>query len=73
MLRDTLQLYYARAKERVELYGGVVEKFSDGAVMAVFGAGVSHGGDAERAVRAGLAVLEAIDGLNAEHGLSLGG
>ena len=70
-VRDTLQLYYARAKERIELYGGIVEKFIGDAVMAVFGAEVSHGDDAERAVRAGLAVLEAIDGLNAEHGLDL--
>ena len=70
-VRDTLQLYYAHAKERIELYGGVVEKFIGDAVMAVFGAEVSHGDDAERAVRAGLAVLEAIDGLNAAHGLDL--
>ena len=70
-VRDTLQLYYARAKERIERYGGSVEKFIGDAVMAVFGAEVSYGDDAERAVRAGLAVLEAIDELNAEHGLDL--
>jgi len=39
--------------------------------MAVFGAPVAHGDDAERAVRAGLRVLEGIDGLNSEHGLDL--
>ena len=41
-------------------YGGTVEKFVGDAVMAVFGAPVAHEDDAERAVRAGLAILEAI-------------
>src|SRR5881398_1824217 len=63
-VRDALQLYYARAKEQIEEYGGTVEKFIGDAVMAVFGAPVAHGDDAERAVRAGLRVLDAIGGLN---------
>ena len=50
----------------LERYGGTVEKFIGDAVMAVFGAPVSHEDDAERAVRAGLRVLETIDELNAE-------
>jgi uncharacterized protein (TIGR00290 family) len=51
---------------------GTVEKFVGDAVMAVFGAPVAHEDDAERAVRAGLAVLEAIGELNeADPGLSL--
>src|SRR5437763_11788730 len=60
-VRDALRLYHAAAKERIEQYGGAVEKFIGDAVMAVFGAPVSHGDDAERAVRAGLRVLEGID------------
>lgn len=70
-VRDALQLYHADAKQRIEQYGGVLEKFIGDAVMAVFGAPVSHGDDAERAVRAGLRVLEGIDELNSEHGLDL--
>jgi class 3 adenylate cyclase/Cdc6-like AAA superfamily ATPase len=70
-VRDSLQLYYTQAKERIEHYGGTVEKFIGDAVMAVFGAPVSHGDDAERAVRAGLRVLEGIDELNHAHGLDL--
>src|SRR5918994_5318605 len=66
-VRETLQLYHAEAKRRIEQYGGVVEKFIGDAVMAVFGAPVAHGDDAERAVRAGLRVLEAIQELNREH------
>jgi class 3 adenylate cyclase/tetratricopeptide (TPR) repeat protein len=59
-VRDVLQLYHQEAKACIEQYGGVVEKFIGDAVMAVFGAPVAHGDDAERAVRAGLRVLEAI-------------
>ncbi|HEX9236807.1 MAG TPA: AAA family ATPase, partial [Actinomycetota bacterium] len=65
-VRDSLQAYYERAKARVTEYGGAVEKFIGDAVMAVFGAPVSHGDDAERAVRAGLRVLDAVRELNNE-------
>jgi tetratricopeptide (TPR) repeat protein len=41
-----------------------VEKFVGDAVMAAFGAPVAHEDDAERAVRAGLRILDAIDELN---------
>ena len=70
-VRDALQLYHAEAKQRIEQYGGVLEKFIGDAVMAVFGAPVAHGDDAERAVRAGLRVLEGIEELNRAHGLDL--
>src|SRR3954453_14551114 len=59
-VRDVLQAYHREAKECIEQYGGVVEKFIGDAVMAGFGAPTAHGDDAERAVRAGLRVLEAI-------------
>ncbi len=70
-VRDALQLYHADAKQRIEQYGGVLEKFIGDAVMAVFGAPVAHGDDAERAVRAGLRVLEGLEELNQQHGLDL--
>jgi hypothetical protein len=47
------------------LSGGVVEKFIGDAVMAVFGAPASRGDD-ERAARASLRVLDAIQELNKE-------
>src|SRR6185369_15592557 len=47
-------------------------KFIGDAVMAVFGAPVAHEDDPERAVRAGLRILDAIGDLNADHeGLDL--
>ena len=39
--------------------------------MAVFGAPVAHEDDAERAVRAGLRILDGIDELNEHEGLEL--
>jgi class 3 adenylate cyclase/tetratricopeptide (TPR) repeat protein len=70
-VRGALQLYHADAKRRIEQHGGVLEKFIGDAVMAVFGAPVAHGDDAERAVRAGLRVLAGIEELNRKHGLEL--
>jgi class 3 adenylate cyclase/tetratricopeptide (TPR) repeat protein len=65
-VRAMLVPFYTRVKSEIESFGGVVEKFIGDAVMAVFGAPVSHGDDAERAVRAGLRVLDAIQELNKE-------
>jgi class 3 adenylate cyclase len=56
--------YHARLRQEIERYGGTVEKFVGDAVMAVFGAPVAHEDDPERAVRAGLRILEAIAELN---------
>ena len=65
-VRARIRPYHARVRQEIERYGGTVEKFIGDAVMAVFGAPVAHEDDAERAVRAGLRVLEAIEELNEE-------
>jgi class 3 adenylate cyclase/tetratricopeptide (TPR) repeat protein len=70
-VRATLRPYHARLKQEIERFGGTVEKFIGDAVMAVFGAPVSHEDDAERAVRAALRILDAIQDLNAEEGVEL--
>jgi class 3 adenylate cyclase/tetratricopeptide (TPR) repeat protein len=70
-VRATLRPYHARVKQEIEHFGGMVEKFIGDAVMAVFGAPTAHEDDAERAVRAALKILEAIDDLNEEHALEL--
>jgi class 3 adenylate cyclase/predicted ATPase len=69
-VRARIRPYHTRLREEIERYGGTVEKFVGDAVMAVFGAPVAHEDDAERAVRAGLRILEAIAELN-EHDPSL--
>jgi class 3 adenylate cyclase/tetratricopeptide (TPR) repeat protein len=65
-VRDTLQTYHAAAQRAIESFGGTLEKFIGDAVMAVFGAPISHGDDAERAVRAGLRVLDSVAELKLE-------
>jgi class 3 adenylate cyclase len=65
-VRARLRPYHGRVKQEIERFGGTVEKFVGDAVMAAFGAPVAHEDDAERAVRAGLSVLGAIDELNEE-------
>jgi len=65
-VRATLQPYHERVREELGRFGGTVEKFVGDAVMAVFGAPVSHEDDAERAVRAGLRVIEATNELGLE-------
>jgi class 3 adenylate cyclase/tetratricopeptide (TPR) repeat protein len=65
-VRGFLAPYHARAKAELERFGGTVEKFIGDAVVAVFGAPTAHEDDAERAVRAALAVREAISELNAD-------
>jgi len=65
-VRAILTPYHRTVRDELESFGGVVEKFVGDAVMAVFGAPTAHGDDPERAVRAALAVRDAVAALNVE-------
>ncbi|HXG77194.1 MAG TPA: AAA family ATPase [Gaiellaceae bacterium] len=74
-VRRLLQPYHQRVRSELERFGGTVEKFIGDAVMAVFGAPVAHEDDPERAVRAALAIREALaeeDGLDVRIGITTG-
>ena len=64
-VRTVLIPYHARVKEILEQHGGTLDKFIGDAVMGVFGAPTAHEDDPERAVRAGLRILDAIGELRA--------
>lgn len=59
-VRAMLSPYYAMLRTELERRGGTVEKFIGDAVMALFGAPTAHEDDPERAVRAALAIRDAI-------------
>src|SRR4249919_1140157 len=63
-VRALLAPYHTRLRHELERFGGTVEKFIGDAVVAVFGAPVAHEDDPERAVRAALAIQDAIGELN---------
>ena len=59
-VRAVLSPYHDLVRSELESFGGVVEKFIGDAIMAVFGAPTAYGDDPERAVRAALAVRDAV-------------
>ena len=74
-LRAVLGAYFSVLAREIQRYGGTIDKYVGDAVMAVFGAPVSHEDDAARAIRAALAIerssrlvtemLERTDGVRA--------
>ncbi len=63
-----LRAFGALSREVIERYGGSVEKFIGDAVVGVFGVPAVHEDDPERAVRAALWLLEAVEGLRRPDG-----
>jgi class 3 adenylate cyclase len=74
--RELLTRYFDLSQDVIGRYGGTVEKFIGDAVMAVWGAPTSHEDDAERAVRAGLELVDAVKtlgpGISARAGILSG-
>lgn len=69
-LRELLGRYFAAARAIVEQHGGVIQKFAGDAVMAVWGTPAAHEDDADRAVRAALAIVSAVSEFGREVGLT---
>ena len=59
-VRSFLSDYFDRSREIIERFGGVVEKFIGDAVMAAWGAVATNEDDAERAVRAGMELVDMV-------------
>jgi predicted ATPase/class 3 adenylate cyclase len=64
--RELVASYHRAAAEAIIRYGGHVAKYLGDGLMAFFGYPEAHENDAERAARAGLAIIEAVSNLNQE-------
>jgi len=62
--RETVAGYQRAVAEAITRFGGHVAKYLGDGVMAFFGYPEAHDNDAERAARAGLAMIDAIVKLN---------
>jgi class 3 adenylate cyclase len=67
-----LERFFDRVDWIVKEHGGHIDRHIGDCVMAIFGAPIAHGNDAERAIRAALAIREAIPELSAGLGRPLG-
>src|SRR3954469_1854676 len=63
VVRRRVTQFFDRVTHCVTTHGGIVEKFAGDAVLAAFGVAQAHEDDAERAIRAGLGILEAVKNL----------
>src|SRR4051812_30298428 len=70
-VRALLDPYWRHLRAELERFGGTVEKFIGDAVMALFGAPLAHEDDPERAVRAALAIREAMSEITGGDGRRL--
>ena len=71
--RPAARATHAAARKVIESHGGTVEKFIGDAVVGVFGVPAVHEDDPERAVRAGLRIVEALEGMTRPDGSPLRG
>lgn len=65
-VRRLLTRYFDRARQIIDGFGGEVDKFIGDAVTAFWGARISHEDDPERAVRAGLELIDSVVALGEE-------
>jgi class 3 adenylate cyclase/tetratricopeptide (TPR) repeat protein len=62
-LREVIAVYQKCVAETVRRFGGFVAKYLGDGILVYFGYPEAHEDDAERAVRAGLELIEAVGGL----------
>ncbi|HEU5045600.1 MAG TPA: adenylate/guanylate cyclase domain-containing protein [Nocardioidaceae bacterium] len=68
-VRELLSSYFDQCRQVIGRYGGTVEKFIGDAVMAVWGVPTAHEDDAERSVRAGLELVNAVTAMGEDLGV----
>ncbi|MFA9420551.1 MAG: AAA family ATPase [Gammaproteobacteria bacterium] len=70
-LREVNKAYQDACKAAIDRYEGYVARYMGDGVLAYFGYPQAHEDDAERSIRAGLGVVEAMIGLNRKLGQQL--
>src|SRR6201982_1478934 len=70
-LREVISSYQTSVAETVGRFGGFVAKYMGDGVLIYFGYPQAHEDDAERAIRAGLALIEAVGKLRAQEPLQV--
>ncbi|HEV3226446.1 MAG TPA: adenylate/guanylate cyclase domain-containing protein, partial [Acidimicrobiales bacterium] len=60
-VKNLVDRCFQRLRADIEAFGGRVDKIVGDAILALFGAPIAHEDDAERAVRAGLAMQRTLD------------
>jgi class 3 adenylate cyclase/tetratricopeptide (TPR) repeat protein len=68
-VRELLTRYFDECRRIIGRYGGTVEKFIGDAVMAVWGVPTAYEDDAERSVRAGLELVNAVTAMGEDVGV----
>jgi class 3 adenylate cyclase/tetratricopeptide (TPR) repeat protein len=67
-MRDLISGYHGACAEQIEAAGGFLAKYLGDGVLAYFGYPTAHEDDAERAIRAGRAAVDAVSRLKAPSG-----
>jgi class 3 adenylate cyclase/predicted ATPase len=70
-LREVISAYQKCVAETVQRFGGFVAKYMGDGVLVYFGYPQAHEDDAERAVRAGLELIQAVGGLRSSVPLAI--
>ena len=70
-LRELIGVYHRAVADTVARFAGFVAKYMGDGVLIYFGYPEAHEDDAERAVRAGLAVIDAVGGLATHEALNV--
>lgn len=71
-LREIIKSYQISCSRVIERYGGFIARYMGDGIMSYFGYPLAHENDTERAIRAGLDVVEAVRELDAKIGKEKG-
>lgn len=69
-MRDIIRAYQDTCTGVISLYDGFVARYLGDGILAYFGFPQAHENDAERAINAGLAIIDAVDALDVDEAIA---